>query len=147
MSRSRVKNQTRHGLVRMEERLGITDKKYATKLIRDASKNGLSIADFPEGQFKEYLKSKDLGKRIKIHGGNVYIFNKNSDKVITVYPIPDEYKEEYVNGKKLIKAKRQKNARRSRIRQNHSLQQKFFREKSSRERLRDGESNIRKNGY
>ncbi len=95
MSIRKGKNQTRHGLERAKSRVGIANKHQAIVTIRNASKKGLNIADIEDGALKEYLKSKDHGKRVKLYKRYVYIFNKTSDRVITIYPLPDEYLEEY----------------------------------------------------
>lgn len=94
MSIRKAKRQTRHGLERIKTRGGITNNNQALTTIRNASKKGLSIADIEDGPLKNYLKSKDHGKRVKLYKRYVYIFNKTSDRVITLYPLPEEYLEE-----------------------------------------------------
>lgn len=93
--RRRCKNQTKHSLERMGSRIGITNKKNAENMIRNASKKGLSINDFPPCGLKDYLLTKDVGKRVKVYKGNIFIFNKTSDRAITLYPIPEEFMEDY----------------------------------------------------
>ena len=95
MGLARKQKQTHHGIVRMAERMGINNKKIATDIIRKASQSGLDICDFPDGAFRDYLFSKKHNKRIKVYKGFVFIFNKTSDRVITLYKIPTEYMEEY----------------------------------------------------
>ena len=95
MSVRKAKRQTRHGLSRMNTRIGISNEEIAINTIRCASKKGMSISEFEEGALKDYLRTKDHGKRIKVYKGTIYIFNKTSDRVITLYPIPEEFMEEY----------------------------------------------------
>lgn len=95
MGLARKQKQTRHGIIRMAERMGVNSQKQATEIIRKASKIGLDICDFPLGAFRDYLYSKKHNKRVKVYLGFVFIFNKTSDRVITLYKIPTEYKEEY----------------------------------------------------
>lgn len=95
MALKKNKKQTHHGLQRMAERMGVTQKSVATKTIQNANRLGKCIQQFPDGEFKNYLLSKQHNKRVKVYKGFVFIFNKTSDRVITLYPIPEEFKEEY----------------------------------------------------
>lgn len=95
MSIRHAKNPTTHGLRRLKSRVGIKNKRVAERMIAEASRYGKSIYDFPEGEFRDYLISKDHGKRLRVFKGIVFIFNKTSDRCITCYPIPDEHLEEY----------------------------------------------------
>ena len=89
------KNPTKHSLSRMKTRAGICQESVAIRTMQNASRKGLCIADFPDCKLKDYLKTKDKGKRVKVYKGYIYIFNKTSDRAITLYKIPDEYKEDY----------------------------------------------------
>lgn len=95
MSVRHAKRPTTHGLKRLKSRVGIKSKKVGERIILEASKGGKNIMDFPPGEFREYLISKDHGKRVKVYKGIVFIFNKTSDRCITCYPIPKEHLEEY----------------------------------------------------
>jgi len=95
MGLARKQKPTHHSLLRMAERCGITNAKAATNMIRNASKLGRGIQSFPDGELKNYLLSKKHNKRVKVYKGIVFIFNKTSDRAITLYPIPNEFMEEY----------------------------------------------------
>lgn len=95
MSRKKSKKQTHHGLQRMAERMGVKQKSVATKTIENAVQKGKPISYFQDGLLKKYLLSKQHNKRLKVYKGFIFIFNKTSNRVITLYPIPEEFKEEY----------------------------------------------------
>lgn len=89
------KKPTKHSLDRMKTRAGISNKKQAENMIKAASRKGMSIDDFPPCELKNYLLTKNSGKRVKVYKGIIYIFNKTSDRALTLYPIPEEYMEDY----------------------------------------------------
>lgn len=95
MGKARGQKPTHHSLMRMAERCGITNRTAATNMIRRASKMGRHIQSFPDGELKNYLLSKQHNKRVRVYKGIVFIFNKTSDRAITLYPIPNEFMEEY----------------------------------------------------
>ena len=69
------KSQKGHGLMRMKTRAGVSNQKQATQIIKSASKKGLSPNYFEAGSpFREYLRTKEKGKRIKVYKGYIYIF-------------------------------------------------------------------------
>ena len=88
MSRTKTKHQTKHALGRAHERLGVPEK-IAMNMMKRASTEGLSPSQLPEGPTKDLLarKEKRGHKRIKVYKGNVYVFNKNSNRCITVYKL------------------------------------------------------------
>ena len=53
MSIRKAKRQTRHGLSRMNTRIGISNEEIAINTIRCASKKGMSISEFEEGALKD----------------------------------------------------------------------------------------------
>ena len=81
---------TKHSLERLKTRLGVTDKKLAQRLIKEASRYGKSIDNLEDGSLKEYLKKKSCGKRVKVFKQTVFIFCKTSNRCLTCYLIPEE---------------------------------------------------------
>ena len=80
---------TNHGKKRVIERVD-TNLKSST-LVHNASQYGKSINEY-KGKFKQYLLSKDRPRnRIKIYNNNLFVFSKNSKRLITVYPVPEKY--------------------------------------------------------
>lgn len=79
-----------HGSCRMKERIGFikNDKAHLNKVIQ----NGTTKKDY-KGDFYYYIldKEKRKDKKIKIYKNFIYIFNKASHGLITVYPIPEEF--------------------------------------------------------
>lgn len=96
MSRTKYKNQTKHGMNRIIERCGIP-KSCAKGFIHAASIHGYNSGHLNEGKLKDYLISKELGKgkRVKVYKGFIFIFNNTSNRLITAYPIPDDLVEEF----------------------------------------------------
>ncbi len=94
MSRTKTKHQTKHALTRAYERLGVPEK-IAVNMMKRASSCGLSPSQLPEGPVRDVLMNKETRghKRIKVYKGNVYVFNKNSNRCITVYKLDLEEKE------------------------------------------------------
>lgn len=93
MSRTRVKKQTKHGIMRFKERCSSIPAKNMDSFIKSASKHGFSPAHFPESPFKHYLlaKQRKNNKRIKIYKDFIFIFNSTSNGLITMYRIPENY--------------------------------------------------------
>lgn len=80
---------TIHSKQRIQERID-TNLKGKT-LFRSALKNGNDIEDF-NGSFAQYLESKSKNRRgIKVYKNNIYIYVKNSKRLITVFPVPEKY--------------------------------------------------------
>lgn len=91
------KNQyTFHGFIRVKERLNVKDKEIKT-LSLYAIKNGLNLGDLSEGRLRTFVinKMNQKHKRIKLYRGYVFIFFKNSNRLITSYPIPESLMSEY----------------------------------------------------
>lgn len=80
---------TKHAKVRLRER---TDSNHnSNAMSRIVSKNG-KTKGFYQGKFHQYLLSKSIsGARVKVYQDNIYIFSKNSKRLITTYPVPDKY--------------------------------------------------------
>lgn len=101
MAVRKVKIQTVHGIKRIKERTELSKKGEALKLIKHASKYGASPHSFIRyKRFYHYLLSRvGYDKRVKVYMGYVFIFNGGSNKLITMYPIPQRFKEEIKNAK------------------------------------------------
>lgn len=96
MAKTKCKKQTFHGMMRARER-GNMPSRVAKDFISSASKRGFSFNDLPEGELKDYVFGKFIyrQKRVKIYKGYIFIFNRTSNRLITMYPIPDNLVEEF----------------------------------------------------
>ena len=96
MARTKCKRQTRHGLYRITDRCGIPEG-TAKQFIKSASIHGYSPLHMPEGNLRKYLLNKEYacGKRVKIYKRFVFIFNNTSNRLITAYPLPEEFVPEF----------------------------------------------------
>lgn len=100
-----IKKQfTTHGLNRIKERTNINENDFKM-LSRYAVKNGISLNQIPQGELNKFVASKVAvkNKRVKLYRGYVFILNKNSYRLITCYPIPDNLLEEYYKIKRMLK--------------------------------------------
>lgn len=83
---------TEHAKKRLEERTNI--KKYEwNKSASSAYKKGYRISVFSE-PFYSYLKGRQLaGDRtsVKVWNNNIYIFDNRHQKLLTIYPVPEEF--------------------------------------------------------
>lgn len=97
MAVKKVKRQTFHGVERIKERTDITHTTEAKKLIKNASKYGLSVHRFRNSKLLyAYLQRRIRGnKRVVLYAGYVFIFMGGSNRLITMYPLPDFYIGEY----------------------------------------------------
>lgn len=89
-----------HSKIRLDQR---TDYKQASFNKRSAyvSRYGKCPNDF-DGEFGKYLQIKGRFKRLKVFDGYIWIFSKTSNRLITIYEIPNEFKnrnEEKINEK------------------------------------------------
>lgn len=98
------KKFTVHGYNRVVERSDINEKELQT-LSMYAIRNGLNDKDIPRGALKSYFRRKKRigNKKIKIYRGYVFIFFVNSNRLITCYPLPEKYREEYERIMKRLK--------------------------------------------
>ena len=103
------KQYTLHGYERVKERSNISDKEL-NNLSFFAIKNGIGFNQVPTGKLRNYLwyRAYKNDKRIKLYRGYVFIFFKNSRRLITCYPIPEKHIEEYEKIAKEFKEKRRK---------------------------------------
>ena len=80
---------TKHAKKRVLERVDSPHK--SNSLSRIASKNGKS-KNMYQGKLHQYLVSKSLrGANVKIYDNNIYIFSKNTKRLITTYAVPEKY--------------------------------------------------------
>ena len=99
------KNQyTYHGFVRVKERSNICSQEIK-RLGYLAVKNGINHSQILPGPLRNFVEKKiaSKGKRVKLYRGYVFIFFVNSNRLITCYPIPTKYIDEY---NKIIKKKK-----------------------------------------
>jgi len=88
MSLDRVKNTT-HGDERSGQRMNMP-KRQREKLIKDASRYGKKWQNMEPGPLQDYVRTKGEYKRVKHFCGYIFIFQKNSTSLITMYPVPTE---------------------------------------------------------
>lgn len=125
MSRKLIyrKKFTKHGYLRVKERTTITDNEINT-LSSYAIKNGVNYNEIIDGPLKMFVwnKQRKGNKRVKLYRGYVFIFFLNSRRLITCYPIPDEFLEDYkksIQNKKEITKKYEKKYNRTIFKQNN----------------------------
>lgn len=88
---------TFHGYTRAKERLPFNDNELKSINLY-AKKNGLNLNDLEVGSpLYNYLRAKESyrNKTVKLYRGYVFVFCRNSKRVITCYPIKEDYLEEY----------------------------------------------------
>ena len=88
MSRTKVKNSN-HSYARVRERTSLS-KRETVKLMKEASRYGLSAGNIPDGPLRKYVASKGDAKRVKYYKGYIFIFAKTSTSCITMYPADEE---------------------------------------------------------
>lgn len=88
------KKVTKHAKKRILERFGKCD---VESLSRGARHSGLMDYDLAEApKLLEFYRKKSMtGKNVYIYSGYVFIYFTTSKRMITMYPLPEEYKEEY----------------------------------------------------
>ena len=80
---------TDHGRIRLKERTNITRPKLSH--INKILKNGKSSEDYKD-EFKKYLEKKGIGgAKVKVYDNQIYIFSRNTKRLITTYPIPERF--------------------------------------------------------
>lgn len=85
---------TQHAKKRILERFGKYD---VESLSNGARHSGLKEHDLLEvpNLLEYYRKKAHTGKKVYIYSGFVFIYFSTSKRMITMYPLPDEYKEDY----------------------------------------------------
>lgn len=92
MSLKHSKKPTDHSMQRLLERTHFT----SAKTLKRVSKIGIPIERFRNyPKLYNWLCSISPYKRVKVYEGYVFIYNLRSDRCITLYPIKDEYLEDY----------------------------------------------------
>lgn len=82
---------SRHGYIRIAQRLGVTDKERAMMMVRRAFKRGVPTHD---GKFAKRSNSNV----VKIYDGVAYVFKgANRHALLTVYRVQDERDKERDN--------------------------------------------------
>jgi len=96
MSKINKKLFTYHGYKRATERVALNPKELQ-RISLWAIKNGINPHDIPEGALKKYVLSRvnRYHKRIKLYRGYVFIFFETSRRMITCYPVPERFLDEY----------------------------------------------------
>lgn len=83
---------TDHAAKRSKERLGLP-KRVATKNAERALHYGIKHSE-TKGALRRYLNAvylkRETANNIRIYSNNVYIFH--NEMLITIYPLPNEYK-------------------------------------------------------
>ena len=80
---------TEHGKMRLKER--VLPEQNVNSFVRLVLRNGKNRSNY-NGAFYLYLLSKTHGnKKIKVYEDNVYIFNRNTNKLVTTFPVPRKY--------------------------------------------------------
>lgn len=91
MSRNHTAN-TRHGTQRAVERTTNLSKRELSDMIRAASKRGLTAEMLPPGPLRTYVAQRGTKKRVKYYRDYLFIFQRTSTSLITMYPIPETVK-------------------------------------------------------
>lgn len=83
-----MKKVTKHGKKRLKQRN------------INKGKNGISLSAkakgktkfYYEGEFYDYLETKaSEGKIVKVYKNDIYIYSRNSNNLITTYPVPNKF--------------------------------------------------------
>ena len=94
---------TAHGGKRVRKRVGIK-KKSVTKNSDTAFSQGVAHTD-STGRLKKYFDylylSHGIANNIRMHGGYVYLFSGST--LITVFPIPNAYRDAVIKIQKRLK--------------------------------------------
>lgn len=85
-----AKKVTTHGKYRIRER--VDSNANLSSLRHQVLNSGKNVYDY-NGKFFQYLMSKERNDRYmpKVYKNNIYIFTKNSKRIITTYQIPEKY--------------------------------------------------------
>lgn len=105
MSRQHTANTT-HGIQRSRERTDLSSREVKD-LIRSASRKGLTVTMLSPGPLRTYVAQRGTRKRVKYYKGYLFIFQKTSTSLITMYPVPTtvfEAQEQYDRKHQMILA-------------------------------------------
>lgn len=92
MSRGKPHKNTKHGIQRLYERIGITNKGDANSFAFNASSKGKNWDQLPDSPLKNYVKRKSRRHRVKLYKNYIVVLFKTSNRIITAYEIPEELK-------------------------------------------------------
>lgn len=98
MGLNRVEN-TFHGKSRASERTSLS-KKEREKLIKDASRYGKCYQNLQPGPLQTYVFFKSKNKKTKYFKNYIFVFQKTSTSLITMYPVPEKVLEDEKNFRK-----------------------------------------------
>lgn len=88
MGLNKVDN-TYHGSIRTEERTELF-KRQREKLIKDACRYGKVWQNMVPGPLRDFIQKKSVKKKAKYFCKYVFIFQRTSTSLITMYPVPEE---------------------------------------------------------
>lgn len=90
MARTRLKqNTTVHSILRARERTNFSKKEFI-HISKIASIKGLSVGNIQNPNLRRFIASRSAFKRVKVYRDYVWVFCKTSNKLITVYPLPED---------------------------------------------------------
>ena len=75
---------TKHGKRRLRERQNVIT---GNALLRSVVRKGKIVYEFKNSFFRYLMKKYRKNKNIRVYGNNIYIFTKNSKKLITTYSV------------------------------------------------------------
>lgn len=86
---------SKHSKIRMKERTNFNHQERVV-LFKNALKHGGNWKTSKNEKLVKYLTSKETWKsQVKLYKGYVFIHSRNSKLLYTMYPLPDQYKENY----------------------------------------------------
>lgn len=96
MKKKKKINVTHHASQRYNERFNVSSRKEMEEEATRAFKRGNVFNDF-DGEIKKYFerhfKKSSLAITFRVYNKKVFVFNKNSKRVVTVVNIPPQYEE------------------------------------------------------
>lgn len=84
---------SKHSKIRMRERTPYNHKERQN-LFKNALLKGQSAQDIKDKKLKQYICERQGKCKIKLYKGYLFIYNKNSKKLYTMYKLPKELSEE-----------------------------------------------------
>ena len=84
---------SKHSKIRMKERTDFNHQERVV-LFKNALKHGGNWKTSKNEKLVKYLTSKETWKsQVKLYKGYVFIHSRNSKLLYTMYPLPEQYKE------------------------------------------------------
>lgn len=87
---------SKHGQQRLRERNGKMSKRRQYFEVNLAYKRGLDFKNFYKSKFRLFLVQRtkhNHNKIAKVYNDKIYIFDRIHKKLVTMFEIPDEYKD------------------------------------------------------